>query len=364
MLSVPATKAQPAGGRIGLSGAEVAENGSKVSVSFTVEVANDCVANNKTLILAPVITDGKHKVSLPPVIVHGRRAARDFARHAWAAGEKGGNIIYTANGKKVQYTASADSQYWMHGADLVVESIGGGCCSYIPQPAYTLAGNLRLREEAAPEPEPEPAGFIPETLADTLSLSFAFVENVSGFDEQNPFRIYDDEREDALIVYYEKGKSTVDRYFRGNELTLINLSVAVNMIVNAPDSKVEHIIVGGFSSPEGSYNINDRLAFERAVSIKRYLMDTTGIDDDTVLVYNGSVDWRGLRYMMVHSDMPERQQVIDIIDNVPDDGGRSMSQRLREIVKLDGGRVYERLFEEYFPLLRNGAFIKVYYRNL
>lgn len=349
----------------------VEESGGKVNVSFTADIARKSVASDYHFVFAPVLTDGTYKVSMPPVVVQGKRAQRSLGRYEWVSGTQFAydEAVYAPMGSQIFYSTDVESQLWMQGADLVIESVLGGCCSYLPQQPLPLAKNLDLREEtvAAAEPEPvyeiiEPV-FVPETLADTLSTCFPFVANASEFDKEKPFVIYDDERENALIIYYGVGSSRIDSSYRDNKQVLSNLIEVVGMIMSDSKSEVETIVVGGFSSPEGNYDTNDRLAFERAVSVKEFIVENTGLNENSILVFNGSVDWRGLRYMVAKSSLADRDEIIDIIDTVPIWDARNQRGRLGELMKLNGGNTYRALKAEYFPLMRNGAFIKVYYKN-
>jgi hypothetical protein len=87
------------------------------------------------------------------------------------------------------------------------------------------------------------------------------------------------------------------------------------------------------------------------------------LSDGSILLHNGSVDWRGLRVMVERSSLLEKREIISIIDNTPIWDSRRQVGRLGELMKLNGGRTYRYLLNEYFPHLRSGAFIRAYYRN-
>ncbi len=176
-------------------------------------------------------------------------------------------------------------------------------------------------------------------------------------------RIYDDERENGLEIYFPLAKYEIRLDYLDNAYNLNNLIGCIEMIASSPDSRVARIVVAGFASPEGTFAVNDRLAFERAVSLKKYIIDNTVIGDDRVAVFNGSVDWRGLRARIVRGTLPERDAVIRIIDQVPVVGGAGEPGRLEELRRMNSGRTYRYLQAEHFPYLRSGAFIKVFYEN-
>ena len=344
------------------------ESDGEVHVSFTAHIDHQSVKRNHTLVFAPVLTDGEFSVSLPPVVVEGKGARTAEARREWTSGTvaRYDGAVYAESGSTVNYTASVPTQYWMNGATLKLERVLGGCTSYNRLADDALVRDLALWRTVEPEPEITPvpeSAWVPVTVADSLSLAFSFILPETEYDETDPFKIYDDERENSLIVYFQVAKYDIVRGYMDNEHTLRNLVTAINMILSAPDSEVKHIVVAGFASPEGSFEQNNRLAFERAVSVKEYIMQSTGMADAKIKVYNGSEDWRGLRAMVVKSSLPEKRQIIEILDHAPVVGAGGQESRLTQLRQLNGGRTYNYLLNEYFPYLRNGAFIKVYYRN-
>lgn len=362
--------AQIADGRVKVTDIRVESNGETVDVAFTAEVAPKAVKRNHTLILAPVIAGEGFCQSLPPIVVQGKSSRVARERREWVARQTAGNedAVYTVNGRTVTMTATVPLQKWMFGSGLVLESVEGGCCAYDKLNDEVLAENIIATPAPQPvaviepEPEAEPV-WIPRTVADSLSTAFTFVVPASEFDPDEPFTIYDEERENSLIIYFRVGRTDIDAIYMDNALTMANLSGVINMIVNSEGSSVSRIVVAGFSSPDGSFQHNDRMAFDRAVSVKKFIMEATGVDDHKIRAFNGSVDWRGLRVMVEKSDLPEKHQVLSIIDNTPIWDSRRQVGRHGELMRLNGGSTYRYLLAEYFPYLRNGAFIKVYYEN-
>ena len=155
----------------------------------------------------------------------------------------------------------------------------------------------------------------------------------------------------------------VDPSYRDNAATLDNLISTIREIERSSDSRVVRVVIAGFASPEGTAEVNDRLARERAEAIRSYLTENSAISNDQVDLYNGSVDWHGLRMMVAASNMPDRDKVLDIIDNTPVwDAGRNTG-RHGELMRLSGGVPYRYMLRDFFPDLRNAAYIRAYYEN-
>ena len=371
LLSVTALIGQVAENRIKISDFQVEDFGETIRIDFTANVSPKAVKRNHSLVFIPVIENDGYRQSLSPVVIQGKGSKIARERREWVAGQIADyeNAVYAKNGETITLTSTVPFQKWMSGSDLILESVESGCCSYHKLNDVLYAENILERQEQEPEPvivvvEKELEEWIPVSIADSLSTAFTFVVPLSEFDDNEPFKIYDDERDNSMVIYFRVAKYDIDATYMSNAHTLSNLTAVINMIMDAKYSKVDRIVVAGFASPEGGFELNDRLAFERAVSVKKYLMETTDVRDNQIMVFNGSLDWRGLRSMIVKSNLPEKRQILSIIDNTPIWDSKRQVGRLGELMRFNGGRTYRYLLNEYFPYLRNGAFIKVYYDNV
>jgi len=174
----------------------------------------------------------------------------------------------------------------------------------------------------------------------------------------------DENRDEALSIYFKQGSDVVDRIYADNGYALVDMISCIRAIQSSKDSRIVKVIIAGFASPEGSFLFNDRLAWERAVAIKEIIVNNTNLSNRVVSIYNGSVDWRGLYRLVAESDMYHKYQILNIIDLAPIVGNARYASRLDELKRLDRGEPYKYMLNNIFPLLRNAAYIKIYYENL
>ncbi len=361
--AIPVARAQISDREVAVENLTARIEEGSVRVDYLVAVAPRAVGRNHTLLIAPVITDGEFRQSLTAVAVNGpgSKIARRRREVAFGLDPVYEKAVKGRNGERIAVSAVVPFQKWMHGADIVVERVVEGCCS------SSRGEDLLAAHVIPPAPQPATAtaspSWIPVSVGDSLSTAFRFVLPFSEFDPEEPFRIYDDEMDNGLDIYFPLASHDVRPDYLDNAHTLNNLTGCINMIIASTDSDVAKIVVAGFSSPEGSFEFNDRLAFDRAVSLKKYLMDDTGVTDDTVAIFNGSVDWRGLRARIARSSMAEKNELLEIIDHTPVEGAPGRPGRLEVLKRMNGGDTYLRLQALHFPYLRSGAFIKVFYEN-
>ncbi len=347
---------------------QAVKTGEEVSVTFRAEIPRKTARSGETLVFVPVLTGDTYRWSLPAIVVEGRRARIANLRHDWAGGVPAlepafaDNTIVTKNGSSVSYSTVVAWQPWMDGADLAAEMLTMGCCSYNVLDGMTLAENLSLPAPKIMRPQPvivEPV----LTTGEKLAEAHTFIAPYSDFEKLAPGQLFDEDRENTLIVYFRQGKYDIDPKLEDNGKSLAEMITSIRTLQNSTDSRVRAVVIAGFASPEGTFAFNDRLAFDRAAAVQNHIRDYTGLPDDAIMLYNGSEDWRGLKILVEQSDMPSKQRVLEIIDTVPVWDPATGRGREEELMRIDGGRPYRYMYQNFFPLLRNAAYIKIYYDN-
>lgn len=215
--------------------------------------------------------------------------------------------------------------------------------------------------DPAPIPEPQP------TTAERLALDHHFLapaDEAGDSFKTDPDHYVNQHRDGSLSIYFRQGAKIFDSSYKNNGATMDKLFATINEIQNSHDSRIVRIILVGFASPEGSTEMNNRLAHERAVTIKNYLISNTPLTASMVDIYNGGIDWGGLRRLVAESDMYDKRQILDIIDNSPVWDARRKTGRHGELMRLQGGEPYRYMMREFFPELRNATYVRVYFENL
>lgn len=375
--------AQSQGRDLSIRDQRVERVGEQVVVSFRANVDKKVAKNGETVIYSPMITDGVNQWSLPSIVVRGRRAEKAMRRSEWISGAKvfkndsyENKIIFTSNGSSFGYRAVVDWQNWMNGADLVMERMDMGCCNAIeygdmvlltsvlgaPSPRVVVPEQVVERVEQPQQQYNVPIRESVQSTGDRLTEVYSFVRSAGEFKGMIPGEMERD-REQSLMVNFRQGKYDIDPYLSDNYRTLGAIIESVRTLQTSPDSRVSHIVIAGFASPEGSYDFNNQLAYNRATAVKRYISERTGLREDNIMIYNGGEDWYGLREMVERSDIYEKGQILYIIDNYPTWGYSYQLDRENELKRLNGGRTYQYLYKYIYPRLRNAAYIKVYYEN-
>lgn len=381
---------------VAVTGIEFVRIEDQVTLTFNLRAGRKATKSDHNLVINPILSGKGGSIQLPLIMIEGKRMKVTEERHRLGTGygTEEHRSFYTRNGGVVRYSATFSYEDWMRGANLYLNGVSVGCCSVTETKIGLIAENVLWSEsrteiqivEVPIEIEAESQ----KTVAEKLANQYSFIVPVSEFEKAREYpsgtlfnynlplnlgkglsashqneveRFIDITREGSISIYFRQGSRIIDRGFSGNNKSLVELISAIRAITESNDSKVVRIVIAGFASPEGSLAFNDRLAWDRAVAVKTFLTTNSSIQPSQVQIYNGSVDWTGLRQLVAQSDMYDKHRIIDIIDNMPIWDSWASRGRHGELMRLSGGNSYRYMLREFFPQLRQAAYIKVYYEN-
>ena len=162
----------------------------------------------------------------------------------------------------------------------------------------------------------------------------------------------------SVRIYYRVGRSSLDTLLRDNGVRLREFGRRLEAFRADTTCRMNSVRITSGASPEGGTDINKRLAQERAANIVSYLRHNAELDTLHFEASVCDVDWRGLEKLVATSDMPYRDEVLDILRNTPEwviQGGKVVDSRKRQLGMLAGGRPWRYMEERFFPELRYSA---------
>lgn len=181
------------------------------------------------------------------------------------------------------------------------------------------------------------------------------------------------EKKKKFEIYFEHDKYDIKPEYHDNDLSIQHFSDFLDSLERDSLRTIKTIKVNSFTSPEGGVAYNDKLSINRTQSIYNYLITTISVPGYLIETAHSGIAWELFREIVEASDMEYRDEVLDIIDNQPEEtwkrvnpGDRWLTlvdSRNKRIMDLRGGRVYNYMFKELYPTLRYGSVISVYYEE-
>ena len=287
-------------------------------------------------------------LTLPPVELAGKRNRRYFDRRAALRGEE--RAVVAAAADTLYYNKVVGVEPWMRASalSLTVDCEFENCCDVRPLAALDLGATRWFT--------PKPKAVMPVlSVAEQIAVREPVLKPISEYKPYTrdiPLR----KMKDALYVHFPVGKWDLREDFRDNEATLARIVDMMRRVKDDKTSSIVKVVIVGLASIEGSVAFNEHLAGRRAEVLKDYLDARVDMPDDVYEVVGAGEAWADLRDVIAESDLDERQELLQIIDNTPDENLRE--QRIR---KLNGGRPYQYLKQSVFADQRNSGYIRAYY---
>ena len=318
---------------------------------------------SETLTFAPVLTDGRHNVCLPPVVVNGhRRAPYDRRERALDYLHKYHAEPYCilrcdASGKlpveerNLNYTYCLPYAAWMNHAALRLEISGKECCEAYPLGSVELTADLDLDDAwriRIVERWKTDTLYIYRNPAGNTQTHVAgiAVAPAAGIAEATPpaSAFTGRPRGNVYRIGFRHNDSQIDRTLFCNAETLAEMDSAIT----AGGGKTTVLRITACSSPDGTYASNKYVARNRADSVVRYLKEKHPETGHLLPAPQCNIEnWDGLERMLQDGNYPWRKQALDIIRRGPVN-----QYREKRLMDLQGGNPYREMYNALFPLLR------------
>ncbi|MFI3266654.1 MAG: DUF3575 domain-containing protein [Rikenellaceae bacterium] len=174
-------------------------------------------------------------------------------------------------------------------------------------------------------------------------------------------------------IYFEHKSHIIDVDFNGNRAVLNELSDFIAKLQQDSLTNISKIEVSSSTSPEGGRTLNDKLSESRSSSIYDYLTQSTSVPQNVIVLQSTGIDWQGLENLVAASDMQYKDEVLEILNNVPEETWSRVDpsdrwltmtdSRNKHLMMLRGGRAYNYMFDAMYPELRQGTVATIYYER-
>lgn len=156
-------------------------------------------------------------------------------------------------------------------------------------------------------------------------------------------------RTESAILYFDYpiGKDDIYPDYKNNRAEIDKIDRIMRPLCNNRFSNVIQISVRGYSSPDGPYGDNERLAKARSGLFAAYIRRAYGIPRSLISVSSVAEDWEGFTELLHRIDPPYKEATLRIIRNYGIFNGRE-----KHLMDLQGGVPYKDMLRRFFPKLR------------
>lgn len=305
---------------------KVEVKGTKLHVTFDIDISKLDIRSNQGVVFVPTIQSADRTKALPEVIVNGRDKNISYNRalsHRKKLPSYNEPYVVIRNDKRdktiVFYRTVIPFEEWMESSSLFLTESIYGCRNAV----QNISKLLLVQTIESP--------YVPSPLLTYMAPA----AEVSHKDELSL----------SSIVFFLDNESEISLKYKQNMSNITRIDSVLSKIT------INSIQITGSASPEGLYLANEELSKDRALSLAAYLKAHYNIYTKLDKIEWTGENWDSLLRLVEQSDMPNKQQVIDIIKNTGIFSGRES-----ELMKLNSGKPYKYIQENFFPQLRYASY--------
>lgn len=156
-------------------------------------------------------------------------------------------------------------------------------------------------------------------------------------------------------LHYRISSSVLTTNFDGNPEELKGLTDFIESMDNDSLMQVRSVAITGYASPDGPQAFNERLARNRAQSLKAFVDRKYGLSKKyDIRTSSVASDWNAARKAIANSSVPDKQTVLNIIDQR--DADPAKEQRLKALP----AEVWQYLADRILPPMRYAEIVISY----
>lgn len=288
------------------------------------------VSSNRSAILTPILESNGVTKELPPVVVYGRRRElvnernNDVPEDAFAVIRRKRNKEQTVN-----YLVQLPYEAWMQKANLVMDADLCGCRDLVEAETLDPITTLNILHKLQPA-----IAYIAPKAEDIKRRAV----------------------EGRAFLDYPVNKTVIYPEYRRNQVELAKIRATIDTIRADQNISITGIRMDGYASPEGNYANNDRLAKGRTQALLNYVRKLYDFPDDLLTMTSTPEDWAGFRKFVENSTLPQKEEILQIIDLDEQD----MDAKEHRIARFVGTDTYRFLLNECYPALRHSDYVVAY----
>ncbi len=179
--------------------------------------------------------------------------------------------------------------------------------------------------------------------------------------------VYSQELRSEIQVDFRVNSTFIDPNYSDNAQRLTQITDFLHRLLSDSTVNVLSISFCGTASPEGSYQLNRRLARGRLEALEKVVRSKVEVPDSLVKRDDSYIPWEQFASMVEESDLSHREEILMILGSkseiVSYRSGQHIDSRILRLQTLDGGRAWRELNVRFFSKLRNACVVFVTFRK-
>lgn len=179
---------------------------------------------------------------------------------------------------------------------------------------------------------------------------------------------YSQENRSEIFVDFRVNSTQIDSTYGNNAERLQEITSVLQGILNDTTVNVLQLSFCGTASPEGSYQLNKKLAQGRLEALEKMVRSKVAVPDSIITRDSEYIPWNYLATMVEDSDISHKEEILGILKGeseiVDYHSGQHIDSRILKLRDLDNGKVWQEMNRRFFSRMRNACVVFVTFKHV
>ena len=171
-----------------------------------------------------------------------------------------------------------------------------------------------------------------------------------------------------IYIDFRVNSTVIDSAYSDNAVRMQEMLEFLRTIRQDSTINIIEVSFCGAASPEGSYQLNRKLAQGRLSALEKFIRSEVDIPDSLITYNNSYIPWDYLKSQIEDSGLIRKDEVIAILEEEArlvdyHHPNTHIDNRVVKLRALDGGKVWQHMNNLFFEQMRNACAVFVTYKK-
>src|SRR5690554_296282 len=176
------------------------------------------------------------------------------------------------------------------------------------------------------------------------------------------------ERHTEICIDFRVNSTVIDSAYSDNAARMQEMVEFLRTIHQDSTINIIEVSFCGAASPEGSYQLNRKLAQGRLSALEKFIRSEVDIPDSLITHNDSYIPWDYLKSQIEDSGLIRKDEVIAILEEEArlvdyHHPNTHIDNRIVKLRALDGGKVWQQMNKLFFEQMRNACAVFVTYKK-
>ncbi len=177
------------------------------------------------------------------------------------------------------------------------------------------------------------------------------------------------ERHTEICIDFRVNSTVIDSAYSENAACMQEMLEFLRAIRQDSTINIIEVSFCGAASPEGSYQLNCKLAQGRLSALEKFIRKEVNIPDSLITYNDSYIPWDYLKSQIEDSELIRKDEVVAILEEETrlvdyHHPNTSIDNRIVKLRALDGGKVWSQMNRLFFKQMRKACAVFVTYKKV